>query len=485
MGRLLITTLCSNPKKMTLKSYCRVRYAVSLLRRYRTLARSPLCLEPCTHSQLLPPQLLRFTSALENVKHNNASFTSSSCCRDFTKEAAHFHIVRFSSWSNRDALKEEAPVRISDEALKLPKWSSPGGRLGQSFTRLSRHINIYFKRKNVVGFAENATYVAAAPEYLGQSQRPTQSHQTATDQKLHESKGKSQALKCEGKQEKSEISSSTQEMSGLQLFHISALATRFGESYSYVANHINSVFSQDYAKVQHQDSFENLSSEKGTSRRLRKRKAKNSAELPDVKLNNKQSIVEPKNIPSSWEEGYLHIARHINKYFGAKVTDEAQNKRGELPVEANNTYERHLSAQSTSQTHSTRSQLKQEKPFIQETGGLFHSSLNATNFGENYFQTSSHINQYFKSESKLDEDIDLQAEIVPGHSSDTPEKLKNPSFMDCLRHPASAIPDLLGAVLKLDPLSQTATPKIATTSPEAILNKKVSLCRTLTKTLLT
>ncbi|XP_061591467.1 calcium-independent phospholipase A2-gamma-like [Cololabis saira] len=471
MGRLLITALCANPRKRTLKSYCRVRYTVSLLRRYRSLARAPLCRDSCRHSQLQPPQRLRFASSLDNAKHNNTSFFSSSCSRDFTKEATHFHTVRFSSSSNRDAFKAEAPAGISDEALNIFQWRSLGGRLGQSFTQLSRHINMYLKRKNVVGFAENAPFVVAAPEYLGQSQGPRPSQQTATDQTLCESKGKSQALKCKGKQETSDISSSTQEMSGLQLFHISALATRFGESYSYVANNINSMFSQGYATDQHQDNFENLSSDRGTGRRLRRRIAKNSVELSDVKLNNKQSSVEPKNIPSSWEEGYLQIARHINKYFGAKVTDEAQNKTEELPREAHNTYERHLSTQSTSQAHSGRSQQQQEKPFIQGSVGLFHSSPNTTKFGENYFQTSSHINQYFKSESQLDEDNDLQTGIVPKHFS-------NPSLMDCLRHPTSAIPDLLGSVLRMDSSSsRTTRPKKAGTSPQAILNKKLVMGR--------
>ncbi|KAG8002506.1 Calcium-independent phospholipase A2-gamma [Nibea albiflora] len=57
------------------------------------------------------------------------------------------------------------------------------------------------------------------------------------------------------------------------------------------------------------------------------------------------------------------------------------------------------------------------------------------------------------------------------------ERLKTVSFMDCLRHPTSAIPDLLGAYLKLGPLTQAGKPKPAMMSPEAILNKKLVLSR--------
>ncbi|KAE8292984.1 Calcium-independent phospholipase A2-gamma [Larimichthys crocea] len=51
--------------------------------------------------------------------------------------------------------------------------------------------------------------------------------------------------------------------------------------------------------------------------------------------------------------------------------------------------------------------------------------------------------------------------------------------MDCLRHPTSAIPDLLGAYLKLGPLTQAGKPKPAMMSPEAILNKKEKTAVTL------
>ncbi|XP_030588972.1 calcium-independent phospholipase A2-gamma-like isoform X2 [Archocentrus centrarchus] len=117
---------------------------------------------------------------------------------------------------------------------------------------------------------------------------------------------------------------------------------------------------------------------------------------------------------------------------------------------------------------SASSQLKQEESIIPEPEGIFHSSCNRTKIGENYFQTCSHINQYFKGQSGLNEDIESQK---------TPERLKSSSFTDYFCNPTSAIPGLLGAYRKLGPLSQTSNPKIAMSDPQATLNKKLVLNR--------
>ncbi|KAM4563459.1 calcium-independent phospholipase A2-gamma-like isoform 1-T2 [Odontesthes bonariensis] len=473
MGRYLSSAICSSAVKRTLKSYCRIRFAMRLLTRGRSLAREPLCLDSNRHSQLPSPHLLRFECAFKNLKHSDTSFSSSHFLRNFTKEARHFHSVRFYSSSDRDAFKAEAPVGIFDEALNSFHLSSLGGHLGQSFNQLSWHINVYFKRKNVVALTENASFIVTAPEYLGRSPRRRHSQRSATDQNMSTSKGTTQSLKSQGKQENSDKSTSKKEMSGLQLFHISSLTTRFGESYSYVANHINSVFSQQNATVQKQESFETLSSTRGAARKQRRKKILNTVEPSEVKLNGEQTTEKPSNISSSWEEGYLHFARHINKYFGAKVTEEAEKKREELSVQKN-TNKKYFSPQSTSQTHSTRSQLKQE-PISPETGGLFHGSLDTTNFGENYYQTSSHINQYFKSQSgpNVDTDRDTLTEMDPRTLKST-ERLKTISFKDLLHRPTSAIPDLLGSFLKMGTMSQT-TKANTVSSPHAKLHKRLAL----------
>ncbi|XP_054464723.1 calcium-independent phospholipase A2-gamma-like [Anoplopoma fimbria] len=237
--------------------------------------------------------------------------------------------------------------------------------------------------------------------------------------------------------------------------------------------------------IQIQENLETMSPTREKNRRLKRRQMQNTyimnsteTEMSQVKSGADQPKLETNNISSNWEEGYLHFRRHINKYFGAKVTkeiDQDQNRREQLPVETSNTYKKHFSAQSTSQTHGVMSQPKQNGPIIHETGSLFHSSCDTTNFGENYFQTAGHINKYFKGQSGLDEDTDGHLLTKMGPGSATSERLKTVSFMDCLFNPTSAIPDLLGAYLKLGPLNQTSKP--AMTSTETRLNKKLVLSR--------
>ncbi|XP_044067601.1 calcium-independent phospholipase A2-gamma-like [Siniperca chuatsi] len=486
MGRYLSTNSCSSSVNKTLRSYCKIRYLMSLLRKYPRLAKAPLRLDLHRYSLLSPPHPSRFTrkATFNILSHSDTGSSSYHCFRDFTKEVKHLQVVRFYSSSNRNTFKAEAPIGIFEEAQNSFNLSSLGGRLGHSFNRLSRHINIYFKRKDIVPLTENAGLVVTTPEYLGRSQRRSQS-QRARERNISEGKDTTQTLKCKDKQQSSGTSPLTQGNSGLQLFHISSLATTFGESYNYVANHINSVFSSGFMKVQMQENLETMSSTKGTNRRQKRRKMQNTciinsqeAEIARVKSGADTVTVEPDNISSSWDEGYLHFARHINKYFGAKDTNEVdqdQNRREQLPVEKNSTYKKHFSTQSTSLTQGAKSQLKQEELITSQTGGLFHSSHNTTNFGENYFQMSAHINQYFKGQSGFNEDIDRNTLMEMDPGSSTSKRLKTVSLMDCLRHPTSAIPDLLGAYLKLGPLTQTGKTKPAMTSPEAILNKKLVL----------
>ncbi|XP_040917951.1 calcium-independent phospholipase A2-gamma-like [Toxotes jaculatrix] len=474
MGRYLSTNICSSSVNRTLRLYFRIRYLMSLLRKHPRLARAPLCLGHHRYSLLSPPQLSRFTrkATYKYLNHDDTGSTSYHFLRDFTQEVKHLQVVRFYSSSNRDVFKTNAPIGIFETTQNSFHWSSLGGRLGQSFNRLSRHINMYFKRKDVVPLVEHASFVVATPEYPGRSQRRSPSQRAAREQNVSEGKDTQQVYKCKDKQVSSGTSISAQEMSGQQLFHISSLATRFGESYSYVANHINSVFSRGFAKVELQDNVQTISSVKGTHRRQKRRKMQSTSIINSKEAemsHSEQATVESNNLSSSWEDSYLHFARHINKYFGARVTEQ-------FPVETNSASKNYFSRQSTSQSQGATSQLKQEEP-IPETGGLFHSSHIATNFGENYFQMASHINQYFKGKSGQEEDTDRHLLINMDPGSAASEGLKTVTFMDCLRHPTSAIPDLLGPYLKMGSLTQTSKPKPAVTSPEAILNKKLVLSR--------
>lgn len=451
---------------------------MSLIRRHPCLAKEPLCLDTPRYSQQSLSPLSRFTrkATFKTLKRSNTGSTSYHVLRDLTQEVKHFQIVRLYSSSNKDAFKAKAPIGIIEDSQSSFHWTSLGERLGQSFNQLSRHINIYFKRKDVVPLTENATLVVAAPEYLGRSQRRGHSQRATREKNVSEGKDAMQVCTSKDKQESSESSPSTKEMSrvsGVQLFHMSSLATRFGESYSYVAGHINSVFSRGFEKVEQQENMQTMSSTRGTQRRQKRKKIQNTSivtskedEIPQVKPTAEPTVVESNNL-------YRHFARHINRYFGAKITDEAQNRREHLPVDTISTSKSYSSTRSASQTQGATSQQKQEEPIVPEGGGLFHSSHVTTNFGENHFQMASHINQYFKDQSGPDEDAVRNLLMKMDHGSATSERFKAVTFMDCLRHPTSAIPDLLGSYLKLSSLSQTSNPKPAMAPPAAILSKKV------------
>lgn len=447
MGRYLSSSWCSSSVNKTLRSYCKIRYLMILLRTCPRLAKGPLRLG--IHGNSLPssphPARLTKKTSMKHLHRSGSTCSSSHSLKDYTREVTHYQLVRFCSSSSRDTFKAGAPIGIMEEPKNSFDLSSVGGHLGQSFSQLSRHINIYFRRKDVAPHHLSVT----ALDHVGRSQRRSQTHRAAREQKLTEDKDK---------QEISRTRPSTKTNSGLQLFHMSSLATTFGESYSYVAHHINSVFSRGFAKVP-------VTFPRRTHRMQKRRKMENTDVKKEaersVNLEDDQEAVKPNNVSSGWEEGYLHFARHINKYFGAKVTDDhTRHRREQLPFPSH----------STSQTSGVVSQSKQEEPSSAETRGLFHSSRDATNFGENHFQMANHINQYFKGQNGLDEDTNLLVEKDLGSAASE----KALSFMDCLRHPTSAIPGLLGAYLKLGPLTQTGKPRPAIMSAETVLSKKVS-----------
>lgn len=425
-----------------------------LLRTCPRLAKGPLCLGVHGNSLLSSPHPARLTkkTSMKYLHCSGTTCSSSHSLKDYTREVTHYQLVRFCSSSSRDTFKAGAPIGIMEKnSFNL---SSVGGHLGQSFSQLSRHINIYFRRKDVAPHHPSVT----ALDYVGRSQRRSQTQRAAREQKLTEDKDK---------QEISRTGPSMQTDSRLQLFHMSSLATTFGESYSYVAQHINSVFSRGFAKVPVQGDSESVPFPRRTHRMQKRRKMENTDVKKDaersVNLEDDQEAVKPNLISSGWEEGYLHFARHINKYFGAKVTDDhTRHRREQLPSPSH----------STSQTPVAMSQSKQEEPSSAGTRGLFHSSRDATNFGENHFQMANHINQYFKGQNGLDEDVDTNLLVEKDLGSAASEKAV--SFMDCLRHPTSALPGLLGAYLKLGPLTQTGKPRPAIMSAETVLSKKVS-----------
>lgn len=415
MGRYLSAYLCSSAANKTLGSFCKIRYLMILLRRCPRLPEASLCL--CMH-RTSPPAI-----------SHSFLFTRKSAARNLNW-TDRIRFVRFYSSSGRKALKAEAPVGIMEEAKS--NLTTVGGRLGQSFSRLSAHINFYFKRKDIAP-------VVVTPVDPGRS--------VTREQKLPR----------KDKDEICETSSSSQGKPDLQLFHISSLATAFGESYTYVSNHINSTFSRNFSQVPVQNKVEEVPSPARTPRKLERRKQQHSIanseglERGQGKLDANQRTATANNPSSSWEEGYRQFARHINRYFGAKVADERAQPAGERLPDAT-------------------SKQKQDEAVAAPPRGLFHHSRHATDFGENYFQTASHINQYFKGQGETDEDVDKDPMETETESFTLK---KSVSFMDCLRHPTSALPDLLGTYFSGGPLTQAGKQQPAVKSTQTVLKQQV------------
>lgn len=418
MGRYLSAYLCSSAANKTLRSFCKIRYLMILLRR---------C--PCQPEASLRLSMRRTSAPACSLP---ALFTRKPAVpslirRDRIKEVRRLDFARFYSSSGRNAVKAEAPVGIVEEAES--NLTTVGGRLGQSFSRLSAHINFYFRRKDTLP-------VVVTPGFTGRSMTREQ-NRPREDKDKHEVSG---------------TASSPQGGPDLQLFHISSLATAFGQSYTYVANHINSAFSQKFSQVPAEKNLEEKPWPARTPRKLRRRK-QNSIANSEVKLAASQATVGPNDPSGGWEEGYRLFARHINRYFGATVADKQDQTVGD-------------------QRSGATSQQKQEGAVAAPPRGLFHHSRHATDFGESYFQTASHINQYFKGRTETDEDVERD---LADTGSGSATLKKSISLMDCLRHPTSAIPDLLGTYFNAGPLAQAGTQRPAATSTQTVLKKKVRL----------
>ncbi|XP_061629330.1 LOW QUALITY PROTEIN: calcium-independent phospholipase A2-gamma-like [Phyllopteryx taeniolatus] len=368
------------------------------LRRYP--ACEPLHLHP--YSSVPASHLSRFAhkTLCRNVNLSDDSSVSNRFLSGFSPKVKHLQIVRWYLPSNRGAFRAQTTAGL----IEAPQNSLELTARGQTFNRLSRNVND-------VSRAENA------PAYISRMQRRSPS-QRASAQRPTSEANETTVQSPGDEQEDSGLAS--QANSGLQLFHISSLATRFGESYNYVAKHINSVFSLGFTKVQVPAKGEIT---KGSDRRSKKRKRQSyhvmhskDTEISPLTSSADEATVEP-NYSHSWEEGYRHFAKHINRYFGAKVTDDAGRHSRPEPLAPSPSHARH-----------SRDRVGPET-------GLFHSGHNTTRF----------------------------------------DRQKAISFMDCFHHPTRVIPDLLGAFLDRVPSPQNRKPKHAVTSPEAAFGEKLFL----------
>lgn len=460
MCRSLSNNRYSSSGNKSLMLYSKIRYFMVLLRKYPRLAKMPFCLD-IYQNKLLPSPLHSLSPtrkyALSKTSCIDASHCPHSLTRCHTKDTKQLSLVRTYSSSSRNSFKAEAPIGILEESKSSLNLSSLGGRLGQSFNQLSKHVNIYFrKKKDIAPLEENTGLVVTTPDYLSRTQRRVQTCY---------SRDKTQTL--EGSK-MSGAAPTTQENWRPQLFHVSALTTTFGESYSYVSHHINSIFSSGSAAIQQQDESGTTTKPRMTHRRHKKRKVQSTYIMnpPDdasasANLAADQALTQSKHSSSSWEDGFRQFARHVNNYFGAKVMDEVSQNETRI--------QNSIPTRPTSLSQSAVSQSKQEEQVSPETTSLFHSSHNTTNFGENHFQMASHINQYFNGQSDLDEDQegDTLTETSPG----VPNPPKTTSFMGFLRHPTSTIHDLLGSYIKQ---SHTIKAQPTMMSRGALLSQNVS-----------
>lgn len=462
MCRSLSSNLYSSSGNKSLMLYSKIKYFMVLLRKYPCLAKMPLRLDIYQKTWLPSPlHSLHPTRkyALKKTSCGDTSYCPHSVTRGYTKDTKQLLLVRMYSSSSRNSFKAEAPIgslKESKSSLDLSSWR---GHLGQSFNQLSKHVNIYFrKKKDVAPFEENTCLVVTTPGYVSRAQRRM---------KTSYSRDQTQTL---GGSEMSGTAPTMQENSRPQLFHISALTTTFGQSYSYVSQHINSVFSSSSAAVQQQDEPGTTTRARMTHRRQKKRKIQstyilNSADDAGASANSAadQAPTESKKHSSgSWEDGFRQFARHVNNYFGATVKDGV--RRNETGIETSS-----IPTRTASLSQCAASQSKQEDQVSLGATSLFHSSSNTTDFGENHFQMASHINQYFNGQSDLEEDRNEDALTETHHGVPTPPKTM--SFMDYLRHPTSAIHDLLVSYHKQ---SHIVKAQPATISRGAALSQNVS-----------
>lgn len=323
-------------------------------------------------------------------------------------------------------------------------------------------------------------------------------------------------LPDKGKATEAEDTASAQPQphSTLQLFHISSLATRFGESYSYVAQHINLLFSRGPAQeVQAQVSVgEQSGSKSGPRKSNSKAGDSDQVQLKDnrwtlvdsrplnadtsgtwnegylhvarrinsyfgAKVNDtdQESVLNPE-VSSSWDEGYLHFAHHINSYFGAKITDATQQpvkqKAAEVCSSADNTSWENSPEGYSPRLSNTLLTPKQDDSVIQPKSlGLFHISSIATRFGEGYVQLANHINQYFSSpeavERKSEEDEIAHGGRSSGETSavdmpDTAQQKAVPMIDGLLKPVSNMLRRLAGSWHEAPELKAEAFPAILT-----------------------
>ncbi|KAJ8371339.1 hypothetical protein SKAU_G00113670 [Synaphobranchus kaupii] len=311
---------------------------------------------------------------------------------------------------SRKASEADAPIGVLEETKVALQLGYLGERLGESFQLLSRHINSYFNEPATPALAP----CGRAWLVSGEQGRRGKRHRSEGPANERAGPGGGALGRAEASANQTEERPPAQAGEGVELFHISSFATRLGESYSYVARHINAAFSTGVAR----DTWSETVTDKTASLRMRGRRKRRSTEIRSgsggtgrgsgpVQL---AEAVGSEQDPRVWDEGYLHFARRINSYFGAKVTDAKPEPMARFRSFATTT---RVSDPAGSPTDSALG-LKGPSPAANwETAveahrprspGLFHISNLATSFGESYTQMAHHVNRYFKGQESFDEE---------------------------------------------------------------------------------
>ncbi|XP_058265356.1 uncharacterized protein LOC131365647 isoform X2 [Hemibagrus wyckioides] len=418
MGRYVTANLGTTFGPQRLQLLYRIRNLTSI-RALSHLAETSCLIKP-------NKSYLNWRSSLKRVRQRPLRTTS-------LKHEAKLYNVQVSrmySASNKEAFQPEAPVRVYSDSKDNVQIQRMQERFGDSFKHLSQHINMYFKQKEMSGScgAGQAVFMSALQKPFTGVQRQAQTQNTIEGKEVEELKQVQNPFISQ-----SQGSPLTSQYPGLQLFHMSSLVTRFGESYNYLASHINSVFLKHvYKEV---PSSENIL---GRNRTISKRVAKNqikentSQETGPTRYNEATADAD---VCSSLEEGYLHFARHINRYFGAKVTDTVKESLHRQDQGS----ERHTMVYSMD--HQKRCAESQDSLPLRPKS-LFHMSNLTTHFGENYAYMATHINHYFKSSAAAHEQ--LERDPYSGQSGNTLEK--HPSLFQGLLNPFG-IQRLVGSYL--------------------------------------
>ncbi|KAG9339725.1 hypothetical protein JZ751_023372 [Albula glossodonta] len=516
MGLYLNTGLClARQGGKVARLHRKLRYLCAILRTLPCLTKPLLTLsrQCCSHALLLPPlprtpttkALPKFSRSetggfgrLPGEPHRNTHVggvirTPCSCLS--AARACSSSSPR--STSSREAFRGEAPVGIWEESKSTLQLGYFGERLGESFHYLSRHINTYFK-----GPAMPLQTLHGRAELMGGERKPRGRAQrraltqNPANERVQVECGESVRLAAQrGSVDQNEEPPPIQAAQGLQLFHISSLTTRFGESYSYVARHINSVFSTGLTQeVQPQSGTDRT---RGRRRRRRttshvggESKGSDLAKLTEVQGTEQDSGSVKTDDSKTWEESYRHFAHRINSYFGAKVTDMTQE-----PAAQERAWFSTGAKVSQSSDHSSPpdSDLRRDSPCPatnQDAGtlqpkspGLFHISSLATSFGESYAQMANHINCYFKGVAGWEGEAEEGERVEPGDWQDmgdttVPNQQGALSFIQSLLQPGTSISDLLGSSLwagtreQMAPTTPTASPVEAVWSRQVVSRKE-------------